>query len=228
MKGMGKSNPFKVGDRVYVYPHGWGKVTNDNELVAVQMDGHGPELLFVKEDWRLVSFTEYDPIKGGLSHERVDLLRQLVKDELSAIGRASQPIGDPMKGYSVWSPIQSMTLDALGEKLQEHDRILKGVSGAIDELKKVKVDGKIKLADIWPIRPDFKKRFVSGGTTNECVLSKDQSRYRSLIKDFMSDFDVVGFNAYDELYEAPNKDGSLSPGIPTGRVTLSIDLVRRK
>ena len=121
-----------------------------------------------------------------------------------------------------------MTLDAVGEKPQEHDRILKRVSGAIDELKKVKVEGKIKLADIFPIKPDFKKRFVSGGTTNESVLSKDQSRYRRLIKDFMSDFDVVGFNTYDELYEAKNKDSSLSPGIPTGRVTLSIDLVRRK
>ena len=203
-------NPFKVGDRVYVYPHGRGEVfgaTKENVVIS-----HNGTSEYVYP-YQVVSFTEYDPIKGGLSHERIK--SDLPKDEYG-------------KYEPVWSPMQGMTIDAIGEKIQEHDRVLKGVSSAIDELKNAKVTAKIKLEDIWPIKPDFKKRFNSGGETGERVLTGEQSRYRSLIKDFMSGFDVVGFNAYDELYEAANKDGSLAPGIPTGRVTLSIDVVRRK
>lgn len=60
-------NPFKVGDRVYVYPHGWGQVMNPRGSdIEIDIDKGSP----IYAEPSRVSFTEYDPIKGGLSHER--------------------------------------------------------------------------------------------------------------------------------------------------------------
>src|SRR5690606_12438404 len=58
---------FREGDRVYVYPHGWGQVMNPRGSdIEIDIDKGSP---IYAEPCR-VSFTEYDPIKGGLSHER--------------------------------------------------------------------------------------------------------------------------------------------------------------
>lgn len=60
-------NPFKVGDRVYVYPYGWGEIMNARSSdIEIDINEGSP---IYAEPCR-VSFTEYDPLKGGLSHER--------------------------------------------------------------------------------------------------------------------------------------------------------------
>lgn len=65
-------NPFHIDDKVYVYPVGWGYVNHISpEVCKVDFDKGTIDLV----DWRLVSFTEYDPIKGGLSHNRPKVCR---------------------------------------------------------------------------------------------------------------------------------------------------------
>lgn len=64
------NNPFKVGDRVYVYPNGWMTVTGTERIIVTAEKREGCKLGTFAFDYRFASFTEYDPINGGLSHER--------------------------------------------------------------------------------------------------------------------------------------------------------------
>lgn len=78
---------FKVGDKVFSINCGWGKVTNIAQgktfPILVNYD-NGKQGLYtndgradVNDDFKLLSFTEYDLVNGGFSQ-----VRQIPKDTL--------------------------------------------------------------------------------------------------------------------------------------------------
>lgn len=163
-------NPFKVGDRVYVYPIGWGTV-NLASIDTCEIDFDGDDTK--TGDWRVASFTEYDPIKGGLSHERPE-------------AKVSN-----------------------------------------------KIDGKDLVNALSSIEDRAKERFGIPPKTDSGIYFTPEEpsvelNYRRFIDDALNIHDIVGFVIGRETAEVTDKIGGEASHIPTGRVTLSIDLVRRK
>lgn len=121
---MAKSNPFKVNDRVYVYPAGWGSINQSGiDTCEIDFDG-GP---IQKIDWRLASFTEYDPIKGGLSHERqensaIDAINEISKAARQLIDRRLNrrlAKDEDGKYKNIPTAYEQKALDFIEQKLSE-------------------------------------------------------------------------------------------------------------
>src|SRR5690606_3725400 len=113
-------NPFKVGDRVYVYPIGWGTV-NLASIDTCEIDFDGA---YTKTgDWRVASFTEYDPVKGALIAER--------PDETTRPAVATSQLFET--NDVDWETIRRNALSRLGKKVNRIDRFTE--EEALKELK---------------------------------------------------------------------------------------------
>lgn len=162
-------NPFKESDRAYLYPYGWGDIIGvEKGEVAIKTIGG---IKYV--DCSTVSFTEYDPIKGGLSHERPE------------------------------AKVSS------------------------------KIDGKDLVSALSSVEDRAKERLVMPPKSSSGMYFTPEEpsvelNYRRFIDDALSIHDIVGFVIGEETAEVTDKIGGKASHIPTGRVTLSIDLVRRK
>lgn len=101
---------FKTGDRVYHPYWGWGKIVKYED--GQYCIDHGGQTHFNGQDYteKMYSFTEYDPVKAGLSHKRERFKQgDFVVSSSNEIIIVTAGIEEAKTGYPCFSGVMIVT-----------------------------------------------------------------------------------------------------------------------